>query len=381
VKLLSIITDTHPLIAVHTLWPACAEFAARGDHVTLIVLKTSCALDDLSALECGANFRIVTIGPLSLRSNRRFQRPARVAIARLIRESRPDVVHTWGWRAGMAGRSAALAEGKTRLVHTLLSMPTRRVLSIFRRRQVLVAERRLAADTDALISPSEWMTLDALQGRIGRFEQYSRIRCAPKITDRLPDPVAGGEFRRSLGLAHDALLVTQISDLEPDRGHDHLLRAAARLSDIEGLSIHFCFLGDGSLANSLKRRIAKTDHAALFHLPGRIDADGVVGAISGSDVIVHCAAHSGLPVPIPMAMLASRPVVCWDKGCSGELVDHDTGILLQEGDIPGLVEALRVLAEVPELREQLGDEGRRRCRKEFRFDRMITELAEVYDRL
>jgi glycosyltransferase involved in cell wall biosynthesis len=75
------------------------------------------------------------------------------------------------------------------------------------------------------------------------------------------------------------------------------------------------------------------------------------------------------------AMACGKPVVASRSGGLKEVVeDGTTGLLIEPGDIEGLVEALRRYALDEDLRLRHGREGRRAC--ERRFD--IKETAAQY---
>ena len=80
-------------------------------------------------------------------------------------------------------------------------------------------------------------------------------------------------------------------------------------------------------------------------------------------------------------MLAARPVVSFDVDGAREVVDAETGILLQPRDAAGLALAIETLAGAPELRDRLGCAGRQRCRTMFDHRRMVERIENVYERV
>ena len=106
--------------------------------------------------------------------------------------------------------------------------------------------------------------------------------------------------------------------------------------------------------------------------------DRIPALLHASDILVHCSLREGLARALPQAMLAGLPVVSFDVDGAREVVDADTGILLEPKDAAGLALAIETLADCPPLRKKLGDAGRERCREMFDHDRMVDRIEELY---
>jgi len=79
------------------------------------------------------------------------------------------------------------------------------------------------------------------------------------------------------------------------------------------------------------------------------------------------------------AMLAGKPVIGTRGGGIPEIiVDGETGILVNQGDLSGMSDALQEMFRSPHRRRALGDNGRKRCLVRFSIDRTCTEIEEVY---
>ena len=97
--------------------------------------------------------------------------------------------------------------------------------------------------------------------------------------------------------------------------------------------------------------------------------------------MVHCSLREGLARALPQAMLAGKPVVSFDIDGAREVVDADTGVLLEPGDVGGLKTAIETLAGAPELRDRLGEEGRERATKTFDHHQMVKRIERLYERV
>lgn len=79
------------------------------------------------------------------------------------------------------------------------------------------------------------------------------------------------------------------------------------------------------------------------------------------------------------AMLAGKPVIGTRGGGIPEIiVDGETGILVNQGDISAMSVALQEMFRSPHLRRVFGDSGRERCLMRFSIDRTCAEIEDVY---
>jgi glycosyltransferase involved in cell wall biosynthesis len=65
-------------------------------------------------------------------------------------------------------------------------------------------------------------------------------------------------------------------------------------------------------------------------------------------------------------------------GVVDAVVDEETGLLHEPGDVDGLLGRLRRITRDPVLRRTLGDAGRARVAREFSQDRLTAALLEVF---
>jgi glycosyltransferase involved in cell wall biosynthesis len=100
------------------------------------------------------------------------------------------------------------------------------------------------------------------------------------------------------------------------------------------------------------------------------------------DIFVLPSLHEGFGMAVVGAMAAGLPVVATSVGGLPELVEDDhTGFIVAPSDVPALTERLRLLLLGPERRRTMGIAGRERARTHFSVDRMVSEIAAIYDKL
>jgi colanic acid/amylovoran biosynthesis glycosyltransferase len=88
--------------------------------------------------------------------------------------------------------------------------------------------------------------------------------------------------------------------------------------------------------------------------------------------------QEGLPVAILEAMAKGLPVVSTrHAGIPEEVVEQETGILVDEGDVDGMATAILRLAADSMLRNRMGAAGHRRALEQFTWQRNRDELRAV----
>lgn len=183
-----------------------------------------------------------------------------------------------------------------------------------------------------------------------------RVLVVPNGVDvRELDPQRPGLIRERVGAAKEHALIGSFAALEPDRDHDTLLEAAARVCAARA-EARFALLGDGSLRGRLEGRIERLGLEGRVCLPGyvpdarlsMVDFDLFVLPALTAEMSSSALEALGAGVPLVMTGAAS------DEGFAG------TGIApVPPGDPAALAEALLGLLDDAERRAAAGWDARR----------------------
>ncbi len=124
-------------------------------------------------------------------------------------------------------------------------------------------------------------------------------------------------------------------------------------------------IGDGPLMPSCRKLVADMGLAEVVELRGRQPVDQVAAAMQDAwafaqhSVTAGNGDQEGLPVAILEACARALPVVATlHSGIPEEVVDGETGFLVQEYDFEGMAERLIRLLRDSDLAERLGRAGR-----------------------
>jgi glycosyltransferase involved in cell wall biosynthesis len=301
---------------------------------------------------------------------------ATAALRRLLRERRPEVLHTHTSKAGATGRIAALASWPARpaaVVHTFHGHVLSGYFGGGRERTFRLIERGLAHATDRIIAVSEQVRDDLLRFRVAPPGKIEVVHYGFDLDRRVADAARSRDQKRALLALGD---------------HDFVIGWAGRLSEIKrpldlvrvAANVPQSFLvlaGDGELRPQVERLAAELGLEGRVRLLGYIED---LGAWYGAfDAFLLTSANEGAPVVAIEALAAGLPVVATFAGGTATVVDDaESGYLASIGDVDELARRLRELRDDPELRRRLGETGSLRMRERFSTGRMVDETEAVY---
>lgn len=295
-------------------------------------------------------------------------------LTRLLRELRPDVVHTWMYHAdllgGLAARLAGIRAVAWGIRHsnllpehnkrsTLCVMKTcARVSGWLPHRILTCSERARAAHTAAGYRAGKFLVIP------NGFDLGSFA----------PDTTARAALRGELGLPLDTPLVGLIARDDPQKNHSGFVEAAVAVNQALPLA-HFVLAGTGiDHANrQLAHAIERAGLQDRFCLLGR--RGDIPRLMAALDVLASSSHGEAFPNVLGEAMACGVPCVVTDVGDSAEIVG-DTGRVVAAGDMAGLARHLVELLRLPvEQRQALGLRARDRIRTQYE----IGDVARRYE--
>ncbi|MBS0190107.1 MAG: glycosyltransferase [Phycisphaerales bacterium] len=316
------------------------------------------------------------------------------ALKGLIRDLKPDIVHTHSSKAGILGRAAAwkaarrfAGQGhKLGVVHTIHGPPFHKFLPRRTNAIYIASERFAARRCHRIVSVADAMTEQFLAAGIGRPEQYSTVYSGMEVERYLspvrPDgaPVTQESVRESLGIAPLDFVIGTVARLAELKGHDDLLDALA-----DDLRAHpnwkLLWVGDGWWRDRLLKRVAEMGLTAQVVTTGLVPSERVPEMIRAMDILVHPSYREGLPRTVPQALLGGVAVVANDVDGAREVcIEGQTGRLVPAGDRAALRAAVRGMYDHPDERRAMAERGRDLCRVRFSAQTMVDELEKVYAR-
>jgi glycosyltransferase involved in cell wall biosynthesis len=172
-----------------------------------------------------------------------------------------------------------------------------------------------------------------------------------------------------------------IGRLHRQKAVDDLLKAVAGLVEKPiGLGVELTLVGDGPERSALEDLAKELDLEAHVHFEGQLD--DVKQHLRQYDVLVLPSRAEGLSNTLLEAMSTGLPVIASDIPANLALVKHSVnGMLYPMGDHHALQDVLELILEHDELRERLGQEGRRTVESAFSIDHVAAQYEAVYSEL
>jgi glycosyltransferase involved in cell wall biosynthesis len=356
-----------------------AGLRARGYETQLVAGEVSRGEESMAFVAEAEGVPVTTLAHLHREISPVRDLRATFRLARILREQRPQILHTHTAKAGAIGRLAVLLAGRARppvVVHTFHGHVLRGYFGPVRALAFRLVERLLARVADALIAVSPEVRDDLVALKIAPASKFTVIRLGIRLDDRLAGAAAREETRRALGLADGRFTVGWIGRMTAVKRAEDVLRAFALLRERD-VDACLCMVGDGP------------DHDRAEQLAGELGIvrdclftgyqEDIGAFFSAFDVFVLPSANEGTPVTAIEALASGCPVVATRVGGVPDVVrDGKDGFLVEPGDVEGLAERLEQLAAVPELRARLGAAGRERVVSRYAVDRLIDDVDRLY---
>jgi glycosyltransferase involved in cell wall biosynthesis len=318
-----------------------------------------------------AEYRIDCLyGGKTLRQQFRF--------ARELRQSRVDIVHTYGFYPNVFAIPAARLAGARAIVASIRDTGD----------HLTAAQRRVHRLTCRL-ADAILVNAEAVKERLVE-EGYDRDRITligNGIRLSLFRSNRDDRARRELGLPPGAPLVAVFSRLTPLKGIEYFLEAAAIVA-VRFPQARFAVVGedevirDGvAVGSAYSRELAA--YAARLGLGERVAFTGfrldVPELLAEVTVSVLPSLSEGLSNAVLESMAAGVPVVATAIGGNPEAVeDGVTGFLVPPRDAGTLARAISTLLEDRELATRLGRAGRQRVEERFSDEKMVRDTENFY---
>jgi len=283
------------------------------------------------------------------------------AFRRLVRQVKPEVVHSYTFYTNFAAYWAArgmrsLPVGSIRCDFTLGTKTSGFCLGRLSARwpRDQICNSSLAAET-----ARRWQ---------GPF--------APRRLFVVRNGLDLEQFCSAPSTTNGKIRIVGIGLLKPGKRWDRLVRAAGELKR-SGYDFSVRIVGDGVMRGSLK------DQAEVLGVADRVEfirySDNIPALLTDATFLVHTSDHEGYPNVVMEAMACGRAVVATDAGDVPSLVeDGRTGFIVPRGDNEKLCSRMVTLMKDHDLCRTMGEAGRVQAERLFGLDRVVSETFDAY---
>jgi len=343
-----------------TVAPYLARGGCRADIMNLWpggLMKQKALDTGLGYMEPGPRSRLIPLAGAA-------------RVLRAVRRNRYDVVMGFGLRVSLLLRFLKPLLGRRPLLAGL------RGLDQWRRGYHIWADRLTECGCNLFVANSRAV----VQRRMEREKTPER-----KLTvilngvdcDHFDRSAVPHVSRDDLGLPADKVLVTTVGNLRRQKGHEFLLDVLAALRD-DFAGVHCVWAGRGSLREPLERKAERLGLAGMITFLGHVE--DVRSLLACTDVLAMPSREEGMPRCVLEAMAMGVPCVATNVGGTPEvIVDGESGLVAEFGDLQGFGERLLKLVRDTALRRSIADAARQRVVERFSMELIAGKYLKLFD--
>lgn len=310
-------------------------------------------------------------------------------IKRIIREFKPDIVHTHASKAGAIGRLAAIHCKVPVIVHTFHGHVFHGYFGSFITNLFKIIERYLAKKSSAIVA------ISAIQKK---ELSVTHTICAPEKITVIPlgfDLARFSEnkeqkrtdFRKFYQIQEDELAIGIIGRLAPIKNHFLFIDALVYVTQQSKRKIKAFIIGDGETKEQLSTYIKDkglsyaygSDRNALFTFTSWIKEVDV--ALAGLDLVCLTSKNEGTPVSLIEAQAASKFVITTNVGGIKDILHPDCGLLSEANDPETYKQNLLFAVEHFETVNAKAGIASEEVIKKFSYARLCEDMKNLYDGL
>ncbi|MDZ4857765.1 MAG: glycosyltransferase [Candidatus Hydrogenedentes bacterium] len=289
-------------------------------------------------------------------------------IRKVLRECKPDIVHTFMFGFDLPINRVARAEDVPVIVSS------RRELAAWMKPRHL--RRQCAANELADCTVANSHAAAQFAAKLEGLDA-ARIRVIHNGIDA--GALAAQVKPVELALPANARIVGMVANFSPVKDHALFVEAASRLASTRS-DVHFLLVGSGGLRRNIEGTIQKHGMQSLFNIIST--SNECASLLARMDVCVCTSLREGFPNVILEAMALQRPVVATAVGGIPEIIeDGVTGLLVRSRNPRDFASAIaRVLGD-PALAALLASNAVARVCTSFPIAAMVESHRALYTEL
>lgn len=295
-------------------------------------------------------------------------------VIKLIRSTNPDIVCAMQWAAKIpASLAGKLLGKKTVLVEVNNSIYELRLKGVKSRLHPKFFARKIACRLATAVAANSRGLADFTASCYGLTEvalihNGTDIEAVRRMSSEPVESQWSDE--------EDARLVVAVGRLERQKGFEFLIEAI-KLLNTEGTRVRLLILGEGTMRESLERKVADCGIGDMVRMSGFVT--NPYPHMAGADVFVCSSVSEGMSNTILEAMALGLPVVSTDHefGASDVIKHGDSGLLVPVGDSKAMASSIRDVIEDEKLRGKLV-RGAEIAVREFNMEAMVEKHKHLF---
>lgn len=310
-------------------------------------------------------------------------------LARYLRSEEIDIVETSTPVASIIGRTAAVLAGVPVKINTVRgSFPRETHLREYR--LFNFAEKFLSKKTTFAITINETDKLEFIEKGYADRENIINMGCGGVGVDLSEFNRSTGEGeiserKENLGINPNDYVITYIGRLTEEKGIGDFLQVSSTLNekgmDFKALVVGDTFEGEHHkiTIDDIRKYVSEHDLEERVVLTGY--SRDLPGILSVSDVLVLPTKREGFGLVIAEAAAMGLPAVAYRcRGTEEAIIEGETGVLVDNGNVELLTDAVEELGQNENKRNSLGEAAFARAKAKFDQERVLGKYVEVFDK-
>ena len=293
-------------------------------------------------------------------------------LRRIIRDYRPDIVHT---HSSLSARVAAWQCGVPARFYTRhCAFEPPRKLTTFPGKQLNgLMNWVLSTDIVAVAEAAKQNLTDT-----GVPEKLITVIINGVEPLRETSPEENNALRDELGIGREDFVCGIVARLEDYKGHSYLLESAKTVLASHPGAV-FLIVGEGTERERLEKQAAESGIAGQVIFTGF--CDDVAPYYGIMDLNLNCSwGTETSSLALSEGMSVGVPAVATTYGGNPYMITEGVnGLLVPEKDAPAMADAILRIMDDPELLKRLSDGARRLYREKFTARAMTEQLEALYE--
>lgn len=316
--------------------------------------------------------------------------PAYREIKKIIKDFKPDIVHTHAAKPGALGRLAAYESGVKAIVHTYHGHVFHSYFTPYKTQFYIQLERFLSKITHKVIALSQQQKYELTH----QFNicKPNKIEIVPLGFDlnKFQTNIAEKRqlFRQEYNISDQEIAIAIVGRLVPIKNHALFINALKQVLELTNKKIRAFIVGDGEERNNLEQLAQQANisvstspqnAAALTFTSWITDIDRVY---AGIDIVALSSLNEGTPVSLIEAQSANKPIVSTQVGGVQDVViPNVTALLSPSKHTNHFAKNLIQLIENEALRGDMGKNGYHFVQNQYSYGRLVNDVNKLYRRI
>ena len=308
-------------------------------------------------------------------------------VKKLIKDFKPDIVHTHASKAGALGRIAAHQLGVKAIVHTFHGHVFHSYFGTLKTQFYKNIERFLAKKSTKIVAISEIQKKElSVNHQICPEEKISVIPLGFDLSKfKENQDEKRKRFRNEWKVSEDEIAIGIIGRLVPIKDHHFFIDVIKKVIQKTNQKLRFFIIGDGDSKENIMSYIEEKslsysnskDIVDLITFTSWIKEVDVANA--GLDIICLCSKNEGTPVSLIEAQSSLKPIVSTRVGgIDNVVIENKTALLSEVGDLESYSNNLLKLIEDKSSRNKFSNAGNHIYSK-FSYQRLIKDMGDLYN--